>query len=51
MKYMPPGLVAAPFTPFLPNEAVDFSAVPSLAQQLARNGVVGAFICGTTGEG
>lgn len=51
MKYMPPGLVAAPFTPFLPDESVDFSTVPLLAKQLVRNGVVGAFICGTTGEG
>lgn len=51
MKFMPPGLVAAPFTPFRPDENLNLEVIPRLADSLARNGVVGAFICGTTGEG
>lgn len=45
------GLIAAPFTPFLPDGELHLDAVENYADTLARNGVVGAFICGTTGEG
>ncbi len=51
MKTLPPGLVAAPFTPFLPDTTLNLGAIPRLAGLLKRNGVMGAFICGTTGEG
>lgn len=45
------GLVAAPFTPLRADGAVNLEAIGSYARHLRRLGVVGAFICGTTGEG
>jgi len=45
------GLVAAPFTPFRPNGDLALETIPQLAALLVRNGVKGAFVCGTTGEG
>jgi N-acetylneuraminate lyase len=53
MKSFPPlrGLVAAPFTPFHPDGSVDFETIPLQAATLAANGVTGAFVCGSTGEG
>lgn len=51
MRSILSGLVAATFTPFLPNEEVNLAAIPKMAELLYRNKVSGAFICGTTGEG
>lgn len=50
---LPPltGLVAAPFTPFDRDFDLDLAKVQRLAELLAANGVEGAFVCGTTGEG
>lgn len=45
------GLIAAPFTPMHPDRSVNLNAIESYANWLHDNGVVGAFICGTTGEG
>ena len=45
------GLIAAPFTPMNPDGSVNVALVPSYYQMLKRNGVRGAFICGSTGEG
>lgn len=45
------GLVAAPFTPFQPDGALALGTIPRLAALLSKNGVSGAFVCGTTGEG
>ena len=45
------GLVAAPFTPFKKNGAVDFAMIERLAASLEASRVAGAFVCGTTGEG
>lgn len=45
------GLVAAPFTPLLPNGDLNLASVHLQAQGLAQNRVNGAFVCGTTGEG
>ncbi len=45
------GLVAAPFTPFGKNGKIDFATIEKLASSLIANKVVGAFVCGTTGEG
>lgn len=45
------GLIAAPFTPFRADGALDCAAIAPYARHLVRTGVVGAFICGTTGEG
>jgi N-acetylneuraminate lyase len=44
------GLIAAPFTPMHADTTINLNAIESYAQQLHRDGVVGAFICGTTGE-
>ncbi len=51
MKFKLPGLVAAPFTPFTPDGQLALERIPRLARSLAANGVIGAFVCGTTGEG
>jgi N-acetylneuraminate lyase len=45
------GLIAAPHTPFHPDGTVATEVIPQQARLLARNGVTGAFVCGTTGEG
>lgn len=45
------GLVAAPFTPFHPDGSLHLGPIHSYARHLERSGVVGAFVCGTTGEG
>jgi len=45
------GLIAAPFTPFHPDGRLNLAPVRSYAQHLAADGVRGAFIGGTTGEG
>lgn len=45
------GLIAAPFTPFADDGSVAFKVIPAQASHLAKNGVSGAFVCGTTGEG
>ena len=45
------GLVAAPFTPFNPDGSLHLEAIAPYARHLREVGVVGAFICGTTGEG
>lgn len=51
MKPSLSGLIAAPFTPFDSNGNIALDVVPRLAKLLAGNGVSGAFVCGTTGEG
>jgi len=45
------GLIAAPLTPMRADGDVDVGRIEAQAEFLARNGVVGAFACGTTGEG
>jgi N-acetylneuraminate lyase len=45
------GLIAAPFTPFRPDGVLAPDVVAQQARLLVHNGVSGAFICGTTGEG
>ncbi len=45
------GLVAAPFTPFHDDGNLALDVVPDYARWLKQNGVVGAFVVGTTGEG
>jgi N-acetylneuraminate lyase len=45
------GLIAAPFTPLRPDGAINLDAVEPYARWLQRDHVVGAFVCGTTGEG
>jgi N-acetylneuraminate lyase len=45
------GLIVAPHTPFAESGQLRLAAVEPLAAHLAANGVAGAFIAGTTGEG
>lgn len=45
------GLVAAPFTPMTADGAINLNIIPSYYQFLKQNGVAGAFINGSTGEG
>lgn len=45
------GLIAAPFTPMNEDETLNLSAIPEYYYFLKENGVTGAFICGSTGEG
>jgi hypothetical protein len=45
------GLVAAPFTPMNADGSVNLGVIEQQARVLADNKVIGAFICGTTGEG
>jgi len=45
------GLVAAPFTPMDENGALNLGMVKQYADKLKTDGVKGAFVCGTTGEG
>ncbi|RPD45576.1 dihydrodipicolinate synthase family protein [Paracnuella aquatica] len=45
------GLIAAPFTPMHPDGTLNLSIIPKYYTLLKENGVTGAFICGSTGEG
>lgn len=45
------GLIAAPFTPLDKNGSLNLSLIPNYYQFLKSNGVKGAFIIGSTGEG
>lgn len=44
------GLIAAPFTPFRADGSLHLDVIDDYARWLHSNGVVGAFVCGTTGE-
>ena len=45
------GLIDAPFTPFKENGDVNFEPIPAYAKMLAKNGLKGVFINGSSGEG
>ena len=45
------GLIDAPFTPFKENGDVNLEPIPAYAQMLAKNGLKGVFINGSSGEG
>jgi N-acetylneuraminate lyase len=45
------GLISAPFTPFDSNGKLDISLIPGYYTFLKNNGITGAFINGSTGEG
>jgi len=45
------GLVAAPFTPMDTQGNINIEMIPEYYEFLQRNGVIGAFINGSTGEG
>lgn len=45
------GLIDAPFTPFFENGEVNYEVIPAYAAMLAKNGLKGVFINGSSGEG
>lgn len=45
------GLIAAPFTPMHADGHINTEIIPAYYNFLKNNGVTGAFICGSTGEG
>ena len=45
------GFISAPFTPMNDDGAVNLDIIQDYADYYVRNGVDGAFICGTSGEG
>lgn len=45
------GLISAPFTPMDSEGKLNLSIIPAYYRFLKSNGVTGAFICGSTGEG
>ncbi|MBP6182787.1 dihydrodipicolinate synthase family protein [Flavobacterium sp.] len=45
------GLISAPFAPFNGNGKLDTNLIPSYYAFLKKNGITGAFINGSTGEG
>lgn len=45
------GLIAAPFTPMHADGSLNISVIQEYYTLLRNNGVTGAFICGSTGEG
>ena len=51
MKSHLTGLIAAPFTPMLPDGSLNLPIIEQQADRMAAIGVAGAFVCGTTGEG
>ena len=45
------GLIAAPFTPMDKSGTLNLRVIEQYATKLKKDGVGGAFVCGTTGEG
>ncbi|MDA0196688.1 MAG: dihydrodipicolinate synthase family protein [Bacteroidetes bacterium] len=45
------GLISAPFTPMHEDGSLNLELIPQYYELLKGNGVKGAFICGSTGEG
>lgn len=45
------GLIVAPFTPFAADGEQNLKLIPEYANLLVRNGMSGAFVCGTSAEG
>lgn len=45
------GLIAAPFTPMHADGSLHLELIPDYYALLKANGITGAFICGSTGEG
>lgn len=45
------GLIAAPHTPFTADGSVNYPVIDQIAEHLIKQGVKGAYVLGTTGEG
>ncbi|MGL5681590.1 MAG: dihydrodipicolinate synthase family protein [Marinifilaceae bacterium] len=44
------GLIAAVFTPFTPEDSINFDMINTYADYIFSSGITGVFVCGTTGE-
>ena len=44
------GLIAATFTPMFDNGEINLQVIDKYADLMARSGMAGVFVCGTTGE-
>lgn len=51
MEYRLTGLIAATYTPLHEDGSLNLELVPAMVDFLARAGVTGIYICGSTGEG
>ena len=45
------GLIAAPHTPFAADGSLNLGVIEKQCDKLITDGVIGAFVCGSTGEG
>ena len=45
------GLIAATYTPFAPDGAVNLDLIPAMIEHMIGRGVSGFYVCGSTGEG
>ncbi|MBB6053750.1 dihydrodipicolinate synthase family protein [Armatimonas rosea] len=45
------GLIAAPHTPFAADGSLNLGVIEKQCEKLITDGVIGAFVCGSTGEG
>lgn len=45
------GLFSAPFTPLHPDGSLNLALIPRLVDTLVADGLAGAFVCGSNGEG
>ncbi len=45
------GIIAAPFTPMKEDGSVNYSLIKEQAELFVNDGISGAFVCGTSGEG
>lgn len=45
------GFISAPFTPMFNDGSINYALIPEYVDFYVRNGLDGAFTCGTTGEG
>ncbi|RRB04795.1 dihydrodipicolinate synthase family protein [Larkinella rosea] len=45
------GLLTAPFTPFHTDGSLNLHLIPALVDKMIADGVTGAFVCGSNGEG
>jgi N-acetylneuraminate lyase len=45
------GLIAAPHTPFAADGSLNLGVIEKQCEKLINDGVIGAFVCGSTGEG
>ena len=45
------GLIAATYTPFAPDGAINLDLIPAMIEHMIERGVSGFYVCGSTGEG